>query len=86
MSEGQVITPWEVSETASNANNPIHPVSGVMKYRVVLANAGARVAKNVEAATGDEAADTALRHYPGYKVAYVGPATASDTVTPFEDQ
>ncbi len=87
MSEGQVITPWEISPTAASAHNRLYEASGVMKYRVVLAQTGgARTATTVDAATGDEAAEKALVRHPGWKVAYVGPATRDDVITPFEDQ
>jgi len=70
-----------ISPTAASATNPLYGASGVQKYRVVLGVAGGGLkAENVDAATGDEAAERALCLNPGWKVAHVSPATASDTV------
>lgn len=68
------------SETAANASRRLFGSSGVMTYRVVMMNGAAQSVVNVEAATGDDAADKALARHPGLKVAYVGPATKSDAV------
>ncbi len=66
----------EISETASGPGNPRFGPTGVIAYRVIVAQqGGARAAATVDAATGDEAAEKALRQYPGWKVAYVGPAS-----------
>ncbi len=65
-----------ISPTAASASNPLYGPSGVIKYRVVLAQSGgARTVAVVDAATGDEAANLGLSKYPGWKVAYVGPAS-----------
>ena len=69
----------EPSKTAYNINRRCQP-SGEMTYRVVVVNGTAQSVVNVEAATGDEAADKALRLRPGQKVAYVGPATKDDPI------
>lgn len=64
----------KISPTAQTVGSKrLYGNSGVMKYRVVLANGSARSAVVVEAATGDEAAEKALRGHVGQKVAYVGP-------------
>lgn len=68
------------SKTAANSTNRLYGPSGVMPYRVVLMNGTAQTIINVEAATGDEAADKALARHPGQKVAYVGPATRDDAI------
>jgi hypothetical protein len=76
MKEAQAPLPRKISPTAANATNPLYGPSGVMRYAVVLAmQGGARQGTVVEAATGDEAAAMASAKYPGWKVAYVGPAT-----------
>ncbi len=61
----------DVSPTAANAFNPLFGTSGVMKYRVALRD-GSMV--DVEAATGDEAANAALGRHPGGFVTAVNPA------------
>ena len=69
----------EASPTAANAHNRKFKDSGVQPYRVLMAQqGGARMATTVDAATGDEAAEGALRKYPGWMVAYVGPASNPD--------
>lgn len=70
----------EPSPTAANSSKRLYGPSGVMTYRVVLMNGSAQTVVNVEAATGDEAAEKALTGHVGQKVAYVGPATRSDVV------
>lgn len=71
----------EVSPTAASAYDRKFGPSGVQAYRVLLGmQGGARQTTVVEAATGDDAALAALRKYPGWKVAYVGPATDPDGV------
>ncbi len=70
-----------ISPTAASATNPLFGVSGVQLYRVVLGGGGGGLkAENVDAATGDEAAEMALRLNPGWKVAHVSPATKADIV------
>lgn len=64
-----------VSNTAASVSRRLFGPSGVMPYQVILANGSARTAVVVDAATGDEAAEKALRKHPGQKVAYVGPAS-----------
>jgi hypothetical protein len=69
----------EVSETAATVGKPLYGPSGVMKYLVILGmQGGARTSTTVEASTGDEAATEALKTHPGWRVAYVGPATQHD--------
>lgn len=63
------------SPTAASAGRRLYGPSGVIRYRVVLANGAARTATVVEAASGDEAAEKALVGRAGMKVAYVGPAS-----------
>ena len=64
----------KISETAASAHNPLFPSSGVMLYRVTVANGAALTTVDVEAATGDEAAAKAIAGQPGLKVAHVEPA------------
>lgn len=71
----------EASPTAASAHDRKFGPSGVQAYRVLLApGGGGAVAKaaTVDAATGDEAANAALAQNPGWKVAYVGPASSPD--------
>jgi hypothetical protein len=71
----------EVSPTAANAHDRKYPDGGVQAYRVLMApGGGGAVGKQatVDAATGDEAALKALGQNPGWKVAYVGPASDPD--------
>ena len=70
----------KISPTAATVGNRLYGPSGVMKYLVILSAGGAKSSTIVEAATGDDAAEKALQANPGKKVAYVGPATANDTV------
>jgi hypothetical protein len=68
----------EASPTAANAHDRKFPDGGVQPYRVLLAPGGGGAvgrASTVDAETGDEAANKALARNPGWKVAYVGPAT-----------
>jgi hypothetical protein len=66
-----------VSETAASASNPIFGESGVIRYRVVVGQSGGGLSSTVvEAATGDKAAEAALRKFGmGWKVTHVAPAT-----------
>lgn len=68
------------SDTAANASKRLFGPSGKMKYRVVMMNGKAQTVVNVEAETGDEAAEKALLRHQGLQVAYVGPATKDDAV------
>lgn len=73
-----ILTHRKESPTAFNATKRCQS-SGAMDYRVLLAmQGGAQMSTVVEAATGDEAAEKALAKHPGWKVAYVGPATKDD--------
>lgn len=72
MTEGRV-EHKEASPTAASAGNPLFSSSGVITYRVLLAGAGV-AGVDVDAASGDEAADMALAQYPGAKVTHVAPA------------
>ncbi len=65
----------EDSPTAASAHNRLFRASGVQTYRVAVASAtGMMVQHDVEAASGDEAAEEALKAFPGAKVAHVAPA------------
>jgi hypothetical protein len=75
MSKEGALVHKENSPTAASATNRLFPPSGVMPYRVVMQTAmGGFMKTDVEAATGDEAAEKALAEYPGSKVANVTPA------------
>lgn len=71
----------QISKTASSIANRLFGPSGEMDYRVDLASGGARKVTVVRADTGDSAADQALRKNPGWKVAYVGPASDGSRIT-----
>lgn len=73
MKEG-VLTHREDSPTAASSTNRLYGSSGMMTYRVTIAGAMGMMPVDVEAATGDDAADAALARYPGAKVARVEPA------------
>jgi hypothetical protein len=74
MKEG-VLTHREDSPTAASAGKKLFEASGVQTYRVILQTAFGGVATtDVDAATGDGAAEAALAQYPGSKVANVSPA------------
>lgn len=65
----------EDSPTAASAHNRLYRTSGVQKYRVAVASStGMLVHHDVDAASGDEAAELALSAFPGAKVAHVAPA------------
>jgi hypothetical protein len=64
----------EASPTAASAWDRKYPASGVQTYRVLLQTPAGQMARDVEAATGDEAAEKALEGHLGSKVAHVGPA------------
>lgn len=64
-----------VSETAATVGNRLYGPSGVMLYRVMVQTAmGTLVPIDVDAATGDEAAELALKQAPGAKVTNISPA------------
>lgn len=70
------------SDTAANANRRIFPKSGAMDYRVTVGQSGGGMnACVVNAETGDDAADKALRQFPGWKVINVTPATDAGLIT-----
>jgi hypothetical protein len=74
MKEGQ-LTHTETSPTAATVGNRLYGPSGVMSYRVRLqSGAGGIVDVDVDAATGDEAANLALEQFIGGKVMQVSPA------------
>lgn len=71
-----------VSPTAASISNRLYGVSGVIPYRVILAQSGgAQTSTVIESATGDGAAELALQKYPGWKVANVSPAGDAGLVT-----
>lgn len=72
-----VLTHSENSETAASANNKLFGPSGVISYRVTVAGGMGLVMHDFDAATGDEAAELALRKFPGAKVAHVEPAPSA---------
>ncbi len=61
----------DISPTAASAFNPLYPSSGSMVYRCVMRDG--QVA-DVKAATGDEAALSALARFPGGFVTSINPA------------
>lgn len=70
-----VLTHRETSPTAANASDRKFGPSGVQTYRVLMQTAmGGSVHTDVDAATGDEAAEKALGEFPGAKVAHIAPA------------
>lgn len=74
MKEG-VLTHREVSETAASVGNKLFGPSGVQTYRVLMQTSmGGQAFADVDAATGDEAADLGLGKFPGAKVVNVSPA------------
>jgi len=62
------------SPTASTLGNPKFGPSGEMTYRVTMASATGAFAVDVQASTGDGAADAAHSKHPGLKVTHVEPA------------
>jgi len=64
----------ETSPTAANAFDRKFPPSGKMAYEVLIATGMGLMPYEVEAHTGDEAAELALQKFPGAKVAHVEPA------------
>lgn len=60
-----------VSPTAATVGNPLYGASGVMSYRVTMMTPGGLTNIDVEAATGDDAANAGLAKFPGGKVAKV---------------
>ena len=75
MSKEGALLHKENSPTAASVGNKLFPDSGVQTYRAVMQTAmGGVVHVDVEAATGDEAAEKALREVPGGKVSNISPA------------
>jgi hypothetical protein len=65
----------EASPTAASAWDRKYPASGVQTYRCAVATAnGMQTFADVEAATGDEAAEKALVLYPGAKIGSIAPS------------
>lgn len=65
----------EASDSAQTVGNKLFPDGGTQLYRVLIRTAmGGQMAEDVEASTGDEAAEKALKQYPGAFVANVAPA------------
>lgn len=81
MNKEGVLTHRENSPTAASSTNRLFGPSGAMSYRVTIAGPMGMQAIDVEAATGDEAADLALAKYPGAKVARVEPAPQRATLS-----
>lgn len=74
MSEGR-LEHKEASPTAASVGNRLYGVSGVIPYRVTVQSAmGAMTFVDVDAATGDGAAEAALANHMGAKVLHVEPA------------
>jgi hypothetical protein len=70
-----VLTHREASETAASVGDRKFGPSGVQKYRVLIQTAmGGNAHADVDAATGDEAAEKGLVQFPGAKVVHVAPA------------
>jgi hypothetical protein len=69
-----VLTHREDSATAASAYNRLFPPSGAMVYQVTVATGMGHILHDVEAVTGDRAAELALERFPGAKVAHVTPA------------
>ena len=69
-----VLTHREDSPTAASISRRLYGPSGVIPYRVTIAGGMGMMAEDFEAATGDDAAASALAKYPGAKVAHVAPA------------
>jgi len=75
MAKEGVLTHREVSETASSVSDRKFGPSGVQTYRVQMQSAqGLGAMVDVEASTGDEAAEKALAKLPGGKVTHVAPS------------
>ena len=67
------------SPTAASVANKLFGTSGVIAYRVQTQTAmGGFMSIDLDAATGDEAAEAALKEYPGNKVVHVSPAPQKD--------
>lgn len=64
----------EDSPTAASGHNRLYRGSGVQTYRVMVATGMGMIPNDVEAASGDEAAELTLAKYIGGKVAHVAPA------------
>lgn len=64
-----------VSETAATVGNKLYGDSGPMLYRAMIQTAmGGLIPVDVEASTGDQAAELALKQIPGGKVTNIAPA------------
>lgn len=81
MSEEGKLLHQEQSSTAASIGNPLYGESGPMLYRVTVASGFGMKPVDVEAKTGDEAAELALRDHPGCKVAHVTPAPQRPKLT-----
>lgn len=81
MAEGKkegVLSHREDSPTAASAHNRLFKTSGVIAYKVMVATAMGLQSIEVDAATGDDAAEQALAKFPGAKVAHVEPAPKAE--------
>lgn len=65
------------SPTAANAHDKKFGPSGKITYAVTIAGPMGLMAVEVEAYTGDEAAEEALKRFPGTKVARVAPPSTA---------
>lgn len=71
-----LLTDQGISPTAATVGSEVqYPPSGVQTYRAMIQTAmGGLIPVDVEAATGDQAAELALKQVPGGKVTNIAPA------------
>jgi hypothetical protein len=75
MSKEGTLKHQENSPTASTVGNKLFGPSGEQTYRVQMVSvAGMSASVDVQAATGDEAAEKGLAQLPGGKVVHVSPS------------
>lgn len=65
-----------VSETAATAGDDRYKPTGGMTYRVTVTTAAGLAQVDVEAESGDDAAEAAHRQFLGGKVTHIEPAPA----------
>lgn len=74
LNEGKLLHK-EASPTAQTVGNKLFGDSGVMTYRVMLQTAAGGVTRcDVDASTGDHAAELALQEFFGSRVMSINPA------------
>lgn len=74
--EGKAPGERKISETAQTVGKKLFGESGAQDHLVILATqGGAQKHVRIEATTGDEAAAKVLAVNPGWRCAFVGPAT-----------